>query len=98
MTMFVDNSLMHLHTHNCAYEGDPEYCTIIQYKDYTIKLFHEAVGVGFSDRYRYNTSIETFHLGKQCTSAISSMVLEKTPPITGYSDIIKIIEWIFKNA
>lgn len=95
--MFVDRSTIYRHSGVCE-DIEPDYCTILRKGRYTIKLFHTAYGIGMSDKYDYDTSIEIFEDDNICTRTIAKMILNKSVPITSEKDINNIIQWIYANA
>lgn len=93
--MFVDRSKIYQHT---KLSESFEFCTILNHKQYTMKLFHEPVGIGMSDKYTYITQLEVYDKNNIITDIISKQLLDKRSPVTEPEEINTIIEWIYKNA
>lgn len=93
--MFVDRSKIYQHT---SLSNSFEYCTILRHDQYTMKLFHEPVGIGMSDKYTYVTQLEVYYNSERVTDTIAYQVLEKISPVTDSEEISKVIKWIYNNA
>lgn len=77
-------------------ELTPEYCTVLENGIYTIKLFHEAVGIGMSDRYYYRTVAEVFKGTENYTAKLAD-TLWIDLPIHTQDDINKVLKWVYSN-
>jgi len=87
-------------------ELTPEYCTVLENGIYTVKLFHEAIGIGMSDRYYYRigmsdryyyrTVAEVFK-GKENYTAKLADTLWIELPIHTQDDINKVLKWVYSN-
>lgn len=95
--MFVDRT--EIHYHDLPYDDhNPDFCTILEHKNYIIKLFHTQVGVGMSDRYAYVTTMEIFDGEHLVTHNISKSIINTYPPITRQHDINRLLQWIYTHA
>lgn len=103
MTIFVDDTNWYYNNvGNLDCDSDPlgmhaEFCTVLNHKNFQIKLLHEAQGVGMSDRYYYRTVMEVLKDGEVYTSKLADLLWIKYP-IEDNSSINKAIEWVYNNA
>jgi hypothetical protein len=101
MTIFVDDTnWFYSDVGNIDASTDdeltPEYCTVLENGTYTVKLFHEAIGIGMSDRYYYRTVAEVFK-GKENYTAKLADTLWIELPIHTQDDINKVLKWVYSN-
>lgn len=74
----------------------PEYCTVLENGIYTVKLFHEAIGVGMSDRYHYRTVAEVYKNNENYTAKLADTLWIELP-IHTQDDINKVLKWVYSN-
>jgi hypothetical protein len=102
ISTFVDNSLQfrsEVGNLNSISKPDMEveYCTILQTGKYQVRLLHESVGIGMSDKYHYSTVLELYKNGEYHTDQIADLLWINLPIDTNES-INKVIKWIYSNA
>lgn len=99
---FVDNGLQFkAEVGELISRSDPamevEYCTILHHGVYEMRLLHECVGIGMSDKYFYRTVLEVYKNDKYYTDSMADLFWINTPIETNES-INKVLQWIYSNA
>lgn len=92
---FIDN--VSIQTQRTNLYDECEFCTILEVNRYTIKLFHEARGVGITDNYEYITTMDVYIDGELFTNKVAENC-SLIAPINDSNDIDTLMKWIYAHA